>query len=127
VSQELFLEAERAFLIFRGEEKGMAVGVDSHGDAVLSDQIAEEAAIALEVFGWPEEGGKYLSCGVVDGQEQDELRTAAFQPIVVAAVDVDEEARLWFAGSGAVDFRWPVLFRAGDASSFEDTGNRGRA
>jgi len=94
---------------------------------VLSDQIVEEASIALEVFGWPEEGGEQLSCGVVDGQEQDELRTPAFQPIVVAAVDVDEEAWLWFAGSGAVDFKRPVLFRAGDSCSFEDTGNRGRA
>lgn len=90
-------------------------------------EVIEETTVALEVLSQPEEGGKYLAGGVINGKEEDEPRATSFQPIVVAAIDLDQKAHLGFSGTTAVELGRSVLLRAWDTSGLEDASDRGRA
>jgi hypothetical protein len=67
-----------------------------------------------------------LPGSVVYGSEKNEFRSAIFEPIVVAAVDLHKEAHLGFMLTGTMKLRRPVFLMAGYTNAFEDTSDRRR-
>ncbi|MDQ7839757.1 MAG: hypothetical protein RDU83_01860 [bacterium] len=95
-------------------EDPVAVGVGRSGEAIAPDDLAEEQEVAVGIFLQAEDAAEDLARGVIDGGVEHEARPAIFEPGVMAAVHLDEEAGLghafpaaamaWgTAGTGAAD------------------------
>src|SRR3990172_5393630 len=79
--------------LFGALEDGVAIGIEGQGEAVALHDLPQQQEVSGGILLGPEEGEGYLSGGVVDGCDQDQSRSAAFEPIVIAAVQLEEHPR----------------------------------
>lgn len=96
----------------------VAVRVGGTGQAVPPDELTEEQEVALGIFLQAEDPTEDFPGGVIDGSVQDEPRPAVFEPGVVAAVHLDQEAGLRHALAAAPMAGWaagPGTANAGGA------------
>ena len=95
-------------------EDAMAIGIGGAGKAIAADELAEEEKIALGILLPAEDGRQDASSCIVNGGEEDQAGAAVFEPGVLAAVHLNEQAGLghalpaapmaWgSAGAGAAD------------------------
>jgi hypothetical protein len=72
----------------------MAVGVRGDGDAIATDEAAEEEKVPMGVFLLPKDSGEDLPGGGIDGGEEDEAGPPVLKPRMMTAVHLHEEAGL---------------------------------
>ena len=110
----------------------MAIGVGGGGEAIAPDQVAEQEEVALGIFLITKHAPEHLAGCIVNRRVEDEAGAAIFEPGMVAAIHLDEKARLrhavaaaampWgTAGTGTADpglTEEPANRRAGQAQSF---------
>lgn len=95
-------------------EDPVAVGVRRTGEAIAADELAEEQEVAVGILFQAEDAAEDPARRVVDGRVEHETWPAIFEPGVVAAIHLDEEAGLGHAcptatmaggtaGAGAAD------------------------
>lgn len=104
----------------RAIEDPVSVTVDGDGEAHPPGHLPQDPEIACRVFLEAEARRRDLIGRVVDGALEDKKRTAPFQPVVLTAVQLHEQARLGHARPLAAVFRWPPPPRSGDAGSTQD-------
>jgi hypothetical protein len=73
-------------------EDPVPVGVDSDGDPMRRDELAEQEEIARGILPLAEDGPEDHPGGIVNGVQEHESGAASLEPEVVAAVHLDEEA-----------------------------------
>jgi len=78
----------------RKRENTMAIRVHRAGDAMAAEQLPQEEQIAGGVLGQAKESGEDPATGVIDGREEDEARSPGFEPGMMAAIELDQQARL---------------------------------
>jgi hypothetical protein len=89
---ELVVEGERRVRI-RAKDP-MAIRVDCGREAVAADELTEEEEIAVGVLLRAKHGAQDTARGIVDGGEEHEAGAAVLEPRMVAAIELDKEARL---------------------------------
>jgi len=89
---ELVVERERRVRI-RAKDP-MAIGVDRGREAIAADELTEEEEVAVGVLLRAKHGAQDTTGGIVDGGEEDETGATVLEPGMVAAIELDEEARL---------------------------------
>lgn len=72
----------------------MAIGISGAGKAIAPDELAEEEEVAMGVLLQAKDGRQDASGRIVDSGEKDETGAAVFEPGVLAAVHLDEQAGL---------------------------------
>jgi hypothetical protein len=87
----------------------MTVVVELQGDAVAPERLAQEEEVALGVLLLTEESGHDLASGVVDGAEEAGLGLVWAEPVVEAAVYLQEHSFLGSAVPAAAMSGWPAL------------------
>lgn len=97
MSAELLGERHRCGA--RKRENTMAIRIHRTGDAVAAEQLPQEEQIALGVLGQAKESGQDPATGVINGGEEDEARASGFEPGMMAAVELDQQAGLRHARS----------------------------
>jgi len=122
VAAELLGQGERAAL---GLEEGMAISVDGGGDAVAAEEGTEEEEIAVRVLLGAKAGTDDAASGIIDRREQHEARAPGFEPRVLAAVHLDEEAGLGHAVPAATMAGWAAGVGAADPGLPEDEAHQG--
>jgi hypothetical protein len=93
------------------DEDAATVAIGGGGRTEAAEQALEQAEIALGGFCGEELSSKDLSGGIVLHAESGEARTATFEPVVRAAVELHEltfarRARTALAMSGSAAFAW---------------------
>src|SRR5271155_5049919 len=86
---EFFFESPAVVI---AHEDGAAVAVESQRDAEATQQAAEQVEVAFGRFRGEELSGENFAAGVVLHAQCGEARTAAFEPVVQAAVALDQFA-----------------------------------
>jgi hypothetical protein len=89
---ELLGEGERA--LRRAVKDAMAIAVGSDGDPLGLGEGVKDVEIPMRIFLVPKGGGRDFPRGVINHRQEGEARTALLQPIVVAAIELHEEAFL---------------------------------
>ncbi len=92
-------------------EDAAAVAVKSGGYAKTAEQALQQVKIAFSRFGKEELRHEDFTAGVVLHPESGETRTATFEPVVRAAVELHElafasDAHTALAMSGSAAFTW---------------------
>jgi hypothetical protein len=82
-------------------EDPVAVSVRCTGQAIAADEVAEEQEVAVRILFQAEDAAEDLACGVINGRVEYQPRPAIFEPGVVTAIQLDEEAGLGHAVSAA--------------------------
>ena len=72
----------------------VAIRIGGGGEAVAADQVAEEEEVAVGLFLEAKDAAEDRAGRIVDGGVEDEPGAAGFEPRVVTAVHLDEEAGL---------------------------------
>lgn len=122
VSGELLGERER--VLRPTMEDAVAVAVDRDGDSMAVRQLLEQGEVAMGILGVAE-GGRQNGAGrIVDRSEQHEAWTACFEPVVIAAVDLHQQAGLRHAFPAPPVARGATFPGAPDARSAEEAGDR---
>ena len=105
------------------------IAVKSQWHTVATQQLAQQAEIAESGFGGEELRGEDFTCGVVLHAQSSELRPAAFEPVVQAAVKLQEfakpsgtQAALAMSGSPAFSRRADPVLAQQAAKSFATEG-----
>ncbi len=75
-----------------GEEDGVLIAVNGQGDAIAAHHLAEQLEVFLGVLALAEAGPRDHARGVVDAAHQAQPRPPSLQPVVAAAVDLQEHA-----------------------------------
>ena len=88
-------------------EEAVAIRVDGGRDTVALNQPAEEQEVAMGILLWPKHGGEHGAGGIVDGSMQDQPGATVFEPRVVAAVHLNEQAGLGHPLAAAAMAGWP--------------------
>jgi len=96
------LLGERERLAGIAVEDAVAVAIDGDGSAARAEQVTEDPKVPIGVFLLSEERGGHAVRGIVDGAMEDQAGPAAFQPVVVASIDLNEEALLGHALAAAM-------------------------
>ena len=102
----------------------VTVGVRGAGKSVTPDELTEEQEIAVGVLFQAEDATEDLARRVVDGRVEDESRPPLFEPGVMAAVHLDEEASLRHAVSAAAMARGTAGAGAADPGGAEEPLHR---
>jgi hypothetical protein len=123
---DLGLAGDAAELLLQGEREAgirakdaMAIGVDRAGEAIASGEAAEEEEVAVGILLRAEDAVEDLAGRIIDRAVQDEAGAPVLEPGVVAAVHLDQEARLWHALSPAAMPGWAPLTGAADTGRAE--------
>jgi hypothetical protein len=101
-------------------EDPMAVGVGGAGHAIAAEELAEEQEIAVGILLQAKDAAEDLPRGVVDRGMEDEARPPVFEPRVVTAVHLDQQAGLRHGLAPAAMPRGPAGARAANAGGAED-------
>lgn len=96
-------------------EDPVAVGVGRGGETIAPDELAEEQEVTVGILLQAEDAAEDLTRRIVDGCVEHEPRPAIFEPGVMAAVHLDEEAGLGHAFPTAAMTGWAAGTRAADA------------
>ena len=91
-SGQLLLEGQRA--CGGPVEDAMAIAVGGDGDAFGLGEGVKDVEIAVRIFLVAKGGGEHFSSSIVHDGDEGEARAALFQPVVVAPVDLHEQAGL---------------------------------
>ena len=120
---ELLFERQRiGHLVMKN---AVAVGIGGGGDAVAADHLVEEAEIPRPIFLLAEDAAKDLPGRVIDGGVQDKRRAPILEPLMVAAIQLDEQASLGHALAAVAVARGPAGAGTGDAGGAEEALERG--
>ena len=118
---DLGLARGAAELVLHGERESgirakdaLAIGVDGAGEPIAAGEVAQEQEVALGLLFRTKHAAEYLSCRIVDRTVEDEAGTAVLEPGVLAAVHLDEEARLRHALPPTAVRGRPARARTGD-------------
>jgi len=114
---ELLLQRQRRG---RGFEDGVPVAIDGQWDAVATDGLAQHHQIAQCVLLLAEGGAGDDARGVIDRADQAEPRAATLEPVVAAAVELDEQAGLGHPIAPAAMARRTSTVRTGQARRAQD-------
>ncbi len=98
VAAQLQIEGQRLAGI--ALEDAVAIGVEGDRTAGVTEQLAQHPQIAVGVFLLAEEGRGHVVRGVVDRAMEDERGPAAFEPVVMAGIELHQQARLACADGG---------------------------
>ena len=90
----------------------MPVAVQGHWDTVALDGLFEHQHVAVGVLLLPKQGGGDRPGGVVDGPYQSQVGTPAHEPVVPAAVDLQQHPLLRVALTPAIALGGPARPRA---------------
>lgn len=96
---ELLGQGERGARI--AVKDAMAIGVSRGGKTIAPDQMAEQEEVALGIFLSPKDAPEDAAGRIVDRRVEHEAGAAVFEPGMVAAIHLDEEARLGHAVTAA--------------------------
>ena len=107
-----------------GLEGAVAVAVDDLREALRGDDREEQHEVARGILLLAEDRARHRARGVVDGAQQAEPRTAALEPVVGAAVELEEHALGRHPWPAAAVPRRPPAPRAGDALGAQDGPHR---
>src|SRR5271163_2415109 len=117
-SGEFFFESPAVVI---AHEDGAAVAVESQRDAEATQQAAEQVEVALGRFRGEELSGENFAAGVVLHAQCGEARTAAFEPVVQAAVELDQFALTRDAQATLAVGRGTAFARGADPSAAKQT------
>ena len=70
----------------------MLVAVHGHRDAPAAHHLPEQLEVALGILLLPEAGPGDQAGGVIDAADQGEVGSSTLQPVVTAAVDLEQHA-----------------------------------
>src|SRR5712664_394630 len=122
LSSELFFHRPDVIV---ADEDAAVIAVKSQWHAVAAEHLFKQAEIAEGGFGSEELGGQDFAGGVVLHAESGEVRAAAFQPVVRAAVELHQfaeargtQAALAMSGSAAFARRAQAVFAQQPAQRF---------
>lgn len=101
-------------------EEAVAVGVGGDGDAIASDEAAQQQEVAVGIFDGTEDSGQDVAGGIVDGGMEDRARAAVLEPGMVTAVHLDEEAGLGHPLAPAAMARRTAFARTADAGGAQE-------
>ncbi len=87
-------------------EDPVTVRVRRTGEPIAADEVAEEQEVAMRVLLQAEDPAEDPARRVIEGGVEHEPRPAIFEPGMVAAVHLDEEARLGHAVPAAAMTGW---------------------
>src|SRR5712692_2027503 len=111
------------------DEDAAAVAVEGRGDAEATKQALEQVEVTFGGFREEELGGQDLAGGIVLHAQSGENRTAAFQPIVRAAIELDEfpltsdrQTALTMSGSAAFAWRAETILAQQTAQGLTSQG-----
>jgi len=124
VAAELLVEREGPGAGVIGDD-AMPIAVQRDGDAVGADQLTQHHEVARGLFLRPKGRRGHLVGGIVDGAMEHEARPASFEPGVVAAVPLEEQAGLRHALAPTTEAAPAARPRAGDAGRPEPAVDRG--
>ena len=119
---ELVVEGERRVRI-RAKDP-MAIGVHRGREPVAADEVTEEEEIAVSILFRTKHGAQDTAGGIVDGGEEDETGAAVLEPWMVAAIELDEEARLRHALSATTMPGGPAGAGTADAGGAQQALHR---
>lgn len=71
--------------------------IDSNRNALGGDELIEEEQVASGIFLITKDGSVHSAVGIVDGRDQRKAGTTPFQPIMPAAIDLQQHAVLGIA------------------------------
>jgi hypothetical protein len=120
-ARELFFDRP---VVVVTHEDSVLVPVEGEGDAVTTQQAAQQVEIPVGIFGRKELGNGNFACGVVKEAEEGELWAAIFEPAMKAAIE-EEHFALTSAAKTSLAVRGsaPFLGRA-QAILAEQTAER---
>lgn len=88
---ELFVDSERPVVRFIGDD-AVPIAVEGDGDAASPDRLPEHDEVAIGLFVEPEDRRRDLAGRIIDGAVEDEAGATAFQPVMLAAIPLEEQA-----------------------------------
>ena len=103
-------------LLDRVEDR-VLVAVYGHGDATAAHHLPEQLEVALGILLLPEAGPGNQAGGVVDAADQGEVGPSTLQPVVAAAVDLEQHALARIAVPTLSMPGWPPVANAGDPAT----------
>lgn len=105
-------------------EDAMAIAVRGDGDALGLGEGVEDLEVAVRVFLIPKRGRGDFTGGVVLDGHQGEARAALLEPIVVAPVELHEQALLWHPLPAAAVAGRATVPRAAQPGRAQEAGDR---
>ncbi len=103
----------------------MPVAVDGEGKPAREGHVPEEAEVAIGILRVPKLAREHGSCGVVHDGEEGQPRATPLQPIVHAAIDLEEHARAGHALAPTPVATGPAPFRALESGVVQHAPERG--
>src|SRR5579863_4813422 len=123
---ELFVDGP--VIVIAGEDAA-AIAIEGDGDAIAAQEALEQAKIALGGFREEELGGEDFAGGIILHAQDGEPRTAALEPIVGRAVELDElafasraQAALTMSGRSTLAWRTDAVGAEEAAQGFAAQG-----
>lgn len=105
-------------------EDPVTVRVGRTGEAIAADELAEEQEVAVRVLFQAEDPAEDPPRRIIEGGVEHEPRPTLFEPGVVAAVHLDEEARLRHAVPVAAMAGWAARARTAQPGRPEEALDR---
>ena len=122
---ELLFQAQRRLL--GDEEDRVAIAVQGQRDATTAHHLTEQLEVPVRVFLLAKTGPGHDAGGVIDAAQQREIRTSPFQPVVAAAVDLQQHAFLGHAlSTSAMTRSTPLPCRCNAGSGQDAVHTRAR-
>lgn len=78
--------------LFGPMEDAMAIAVDRDGDALGVHECAQHQEVPMGIFLVAKDGGGHFPGGIVYDGEQSQTRAPLLEPVVVAAIQLDQQA-----------------------------------
>lgn len=124
VATELLVEGEGPGAGLIGND-AVPIAIEGDGNPMGADQRPEHDEVAMGIFLRPEDGGGDRVGGIIDGALEDQAGAAPLEPVVVAAVPLEEQARLRHAGAAAAEATGPSRPWTGETGGQQDPMDRG--
>ncbi len=121
---ELFLQGQGTLRRLAVKDP-MAIAVRCDGDALSLRERREDLEITVRIFLVPKGSGEDLPRSVILDGEQGETRATPVQPIMVAPIELHEQAFLQHPLATSAVARWPPPPYAGQARLAQDAADRG--
>ena len=100
-------------------KQAMAIGVGRRGHAIASDEATEQEKVAVGIFLRAKDTSEDLSRSIIDRGVEDESGPAIFEPGMVTAIHLHEQAGLGHALTAATMPGWTALARTTDTGGAE--------
>ena len=123
VAAELLVDGEGPGAGVIGDD-AVPIAVEGDGDPAGADRLAEHDEVAGGIFLRPEDRRGDLVGRIVDRALEDETGPAPFEPVVVAAIPLEEQAGLGHAVAASAEAAPPARPGAGQTGSQQDAVDR---